>query len=112
MKYISEGKGFTIVEIMIVIAVIGIIAALAVPYYMTSRDKAWKMVCIANLKHIYDAKSIWALTEGKTSESVPVWDDLVPEYLQSQPSCGAGGIYDIKQVDEYPTCTVEGHQLQ
>ncbi|MDD4013124.1 MAG: prepilin-type N-terminal cleavage/methylation domain-containing protein [Candidatus Omnitrophica bacterium] len=108
---ISGKKGFTLVEIMIVVAVISLLAAVALPNFRRAQRQAQANVCIANLKHIDDAKALWAIEEGAASSAVPVWEDLVPDYFNRAPECPAGGTYTLGAVDEYPACDVEGHEL-
>jgi len=105
------GKGFTLVEVMIVMAILATLAVVAVPNFTRSRQKAHKYACISSLKGIDNAKEIWAVEAGSVSVAAPGWDDLVPLYLQSIPVCPAGRTYDIKDTDERPTCTIEGHSL-
>ena len=49
-------KGFTLVEIMIVVAIIGMLAAIAIPSFMKSRSEARKSTCVNNLRLIDHAK--------------------------------------------------------
>ncbi|MFH1552646.1 MAG: prepilin-type N-terminal cleavage/methylation domain-containing protein [Candidatus Omnitrophota bacterium] len=106
-----DKKGFTLVEIMIVVAIIALVAAIAIPNFMRARERAQTNICIANLKQINEAKSMWAMWEGEVSSDIPTWSDLVTAYLQKTPTCPAGGTYTIESVDENPTCSVSGHAL-
>ncbi|RKY42994.1 MAG: prepilin-type cleavage/methylation domain-containing protein [Candidatus Makaraimicrobium thalassicum] len=96
---------------MIVVAIVGLLAAIAVPNFFGARQRAQTNLCIANLRHIEDAKSMWAVWEGKTSSDTPGWGDLVPAYLQTTPNCPQGGTYTIGSVDTKPVCSIAGHVL-
>ncbi len=104
-------KGFTLVEIMIVVAVIAIIVAVAIPSFVNSRQRARRNLCLKSLRTINDAKSMWAVSEGHTSLETPTWDGLVPTYIKKIPVCPAGGTYTMQIVDTNPTCSVDGHSL-
>lgn len=104
-------KGFTLIEIMIVVTILAVLSMVAVPNFMESRQKTHKYSCISNLKSINNAKEVWALESGSLVLASPSWDDLVPVYLRNIPSCPAGGTYTIGDTDELPTCTVAGHSL-
>ncbi len=103
--------GFTLVEIMVVIAVIGLIAAIAIPNFLKVRDMAAANTCIANLKRIDDAKAFWALDRGMLAGDNPAWSDLVPDYIKRSPTCPAGGTYTINNVNTRPTCSIADHEL-
>ncbi len=106
--------GFTLVEIMIVVAIIGLLASVAIPNLISARKKAQRQTCILNLKTMAGAKENWALDFKKGDNDTPSDADLFgrDKYIESKPSCPAGGTYDIRQVAEKPTCTVPEHTLQ
>jgi prepilin-type N-terminal cleavage/methylation domain-containing protein len=105
--------GFTLVEMMIVIAIIGLLAALAIPNFYKSRATAQRTACIKNLQQIDGAKERWAL-EFKMPYNSPVNEGQVDEYLKSpggHPFCPANGKYLYGDVGQPPTCDVAGHVL-
>ena len=68
MKIQSKKNGaFTLVEIMIVVAIIGLLAAIAIPNFVKARTTAQKNSCIANLKQIDGAVQQWALENKKVA---------------------------------------------
>ena len=107
-------RAFTLVEIMIVVAIIGILSAIAVPAWAKSRNTARTKVCVTNLKQIFYAKAQWAFELHKGDAEIPILADVTP-YLQNgtTPVCPAAGTYDLHSVAEAPTCSlsVDGHTL-
>ncbi len=106
------GSGFTLVEIMIVVAVLGLLAAIAMPSFIRARERSQAVICISNLKRIYDAKALWAMETGASETSEPTWPELVPDYFNKMVYCPAGGTYSIGIVAQYPTCDISGHTLE
>ena len=109
----SRRSAFTLVEIMIVVAIIGLLAAIAIPNFIKAREASQKNACIANLKQIDGAKNTWALEQKKVNADVPGDTDLFGTslYIREKPSCPAGGTYSLLAVVEKPTCTTAGHTL-
>ncbi len=105
-------RAFTLIEIMIVVLIIGILMAIAVPNFVTSRQKSQTNSCIASLKQIDSAKEQWAMDLNKTNGSTPTWADLAPGYIREQPVCPTSGTYTIQPMGTLPTCTIGGHLLQ
>lgn len=83
----SNRKGFTLVEIMIVVAIIAILAAIAIPNFLKSRKESQKNACIANLKQIEGAVEQCKLA-GTTS---PASSDIIgtDKYIKVEPKCPA-----------------------
>ena len=109
-KLMGKG-GFTLVEIMIVVAIIGLLAAIAIPNFMKAREKAQTNSCIANLRQIDGAKTLWALDTSKSTGDAVTMGDLVTDYIKGTPVCAAGGTYTLGDVGTSPTCTATGHAL-
>ena len=111
----NRKSGFTLVEIMIVVAIIGLLAAIAIPNFVKARTTAQKNSCINNLRQIDGAKEQYALEE-RLSETTAVADgeQKVNDFIKGKttPLCPAKGTYSYKAIGANPTCTVAGHSLQ
>ena len=105
----SRKSAFTLVEIMIVVAIIGLLAAIAIPNFIKAREASQKNACIANLKQIDGAKNTWAL-ENKKVALDPVADtDLygTSKYIRDEPKCPANGVYALGNVATPPECSLK-----
>jgi type IV pilus assembly protein PilA len=110
MKLRRNTAGFTLVEIMIVVAIIGLLAAIAVPNFAQARTNARISSCINNLRLIDAAKEQEALETDLDTGDASV--DYTP-YLKggAVPNCPAGGAYTTGAIGTNPTCSVAGHVL-
>ena len=85
MRKMSK-KGFTLVEIMIVVAIIGLLAAIAVPNFMRARAAAQAAAGEASRKQVESAVQVWAIDAGKNDTDAVTWGDIVPNYLRANPT--------------------------
>jgi prepilin-type N-terminal cleavage/methylation domain-containing protein len=75
---VTRKAGFTLVEIMIVVAIIGLLAAIAIPNFVRARSTSQQNACISNLRIIDGAKGQWALEQHKQNSDVPAGTDIQP----------------------------------
>lgn len=107
----NRKSGFTLVEIMIVVAIIGLLAAIAIPNFVKARQTAQKNACINNLRQIDGAKEQWAL-ESNAGAGATVVDAAVEGYIKGgRPPCPATGVYTYGILGANPTCSVALHVL-
>jgi len=104
----SAQGGFTLVEIMIVVAIISLLASIAIPSYGKARERAYLTTCINNLQQIDGAIHRWSL-DMKKDEPQPVAYSDIRSYLHGSVVCPSGGTsfedsYTITTVDAPPLC--------
>ena len=107
----SLRAGFTLVEIMIVVAIIGLLAAIAIPNFVKARQASQRTACISNLRAIDGAKTTWSLDQRKGGSDAPSDADIFGQanYIKDKPACPSNGTYSLNAVDAKATCTVPDH---
>jgi prepilin-type N-terminal cleavage/methylation domain-containing protein len=107
-------EAFTLIEIMIVILIIGMLLAIAIPNFMSARENSRAKACVDNLKQIDTAKQQWLMDNKASSIASETWssgslsdsENLVGTYIREQPVCPAGGTYTTQNATTLPTCSV------
>jgi prepilin-type N-terminal cleavage/methylation domain-containing protein len=101
--------GFTLVEIMIVVAVIGLLAAIAIPNFVRARATSQVTACINNMRQIDSAIQQISLEKnlraGDTINSADLTPYIKLNSASSIPGCPANGIYAIQPVGSTPSVT-------
>ena len=107
MKINRNSRGFTLVEIMIVVAIIGLLAAIAVPNFVSARATTRRNGCINNLRLVAAAKDQSALENGYAETSV-LTSTQISAYLKgnAMPTCAAAGTYTVNAVSVVPVCSL------
>ena len=112
MKVKNSKSAFTLIEIMIVVAIIGLLAAIAVPNFVKARTQSQTNACINNLRQIDSGKEQLAL-EAKLTAGVAVTEASVDTYIKggNTPVCPASGSYTFNNLGTNPTCNFADHEM-
>jgi prepilin-type N-terminal cleavage/methylation domain-containing protein len=111
----STSRAFTLVELSIVVVLISILAAIAVPQFVKSRASSQANSCIMNLKILSAGLEVYSRENKLLTGTSVALTNLLPFVGMGTknilPTCPAGGTYAVDYVQNPPTCTISGHVL-
>jgi prepilin-type N-terminal cleavage/methylation domain-containing protein len=105
-------RGFTLLEVMVVVLIITVIVFIAMPSYKVSSTTSRRTACIENLRLIDQAKEQLAMSKGFPNGTQVAWSDVVPRYINFFPICPPGGSYRLNSIGSDPSCSLAqiGHK--
>jgi prepilin-type N-terminal cleavage/methylation domain-containing protein len=108
----TERAGFTLVELMIVVGIVSMLAAIAIPSFVRARTQSQAKACINNLRQIDNASQEWALDNRQAPTATVAFTDI-QSYLKNAVTCPAAGdggtfanSYTLTTISNKPTCQV------
>jgi prepilin-type N-terminal cleavage/methylation domain-containing protein len=110
MKMIGK-SGFSLLEVMIVVTIIGFLAGLGIPSFMRARQTSQNTRCIDNLRLMSGAKDQWAVENYANNGDTCTEGDVTPFFKRGFPKCPASGVYTVENVGTDPTCNIAGHTI-
>jgi prepilin-type N-terminal cleavage/methylation domain-containing protein len=126
----KSSTGFTLIEIMIVVAIIGMLMAMAIPNLVNATGKAKRTTCLSNLRYMDNAKQQWNVEYKAAATATPTPSDIRPFLgrgtggtLPVCPSDQASTFatsYSLNDLQTSPTCLIQpgvpgdttGHHLE
>ena len=112
LKRNSSHSGFSLVEVLLIIAVIGLLLGIALPNQLRAGREANGFHCIANLEDIHSAIQKWsAERDGQNPDAKVTMEDIKSYLPRENIQCPSGGHYILTTADEAPKCSVDGHAL-
>jgi len=106
----KKNAGFTLIEIMIVVLIIAILLAIAIPNFLRARETSRAKSCMANMRQIETAKEQWAMDTKAAATDTPTATDLVDEYMRGTPDtlpgCPSSGAYTVGDMSTRPVCSI------
>lgn len=98
-------SGFTLVEMMIVVAIVGLLCAIAIPNFLKARNLSRLRICVNNLRQIDSAKDQWALENGLSTGDACAIDDIMPYLRRTEPKCPVGtAAYIVNKIGTTAEC--------
>lgn len=102
-------KGYTLLEIMLVVSIIALLAVLVIPSFLSSRSKSMQSACQSNLRLIDGAIQQYALDNSNTVAGALAALVGTNGYIKDTPTCKGGGTYTLPaDLNSRTSCTVHG----
>ncbi len=107
---LKRKTGFTLIEIMVVILIIAMLLAIAIPSFLRARETSRARSCQGNLRMLATSKEQWAMDNRKNGVDTPTAAELVTCYIKGTngvlPVCPSNGTYAIGDMATWPSCSI------
>lgn len=111
--FTKRDEGFTLVELMVVVLIIGILVAVAIPVFNSASRSARQKTCYANIRTVEGAVEQYLAASPDNTVANDDWAALmakiVPGYIRDVPKCPEGGTYTFDSANKTATCSIHGH---
>jgi type IV pilus assembly protein PilA len=104
-------KGFTLVEVLLVVVILGILAAVALPRFLTTRDESQLRTCQSNLSAMNGAIEEYQFINGAFPADISVIRTDTARFPDGPPKCPKNGNYSLNATTKRANCDVAGHTL-
>jgi type II secretion system protein G len=114
LKLKRNQKGFTLVEVLLVVVILGILAAVALPRFLTTRDESQRRTCQSNLSAMNAAIEEYQFMEGTFPNTLEAVTGNTSRFPDGPPVCPKGGIYSLDTTINRAECSLaasDGHAL-
>ena len=101
-----DSRAFTLLEVLVVLAIMTILASIAVPTFMQTRATSSRTACVQNLVEVEQAKNQLAMANNLPNGAKVDWPDVVPAFLKTSPHCPSGGTYTLNAIGVDPDCSL------
>ncbi|MDI6844361.1 MAG: type II secretion system protein [Anaerosomatales bacterium] len=113
MRMFRKDEGFTLVELMVVVLIIGILVAIAIPVFNAATKTARQRTCFSNERTVEGAVEQYLAADPNYTVAGDDWAalmaKLVPGYIKAEPTCPENGTYTFDDTAKTVTCDVHGH---
>ena len=111
MKMFRKSEGFTLVELMVVVLIIGILVAIAIPVFNAAKSNAQKKSCWANQRTLEGSFQTWVADDNVPVAMAVGTTQLVPAYIKVAPKCPATNLgYGLDASGTItPACATHAH---
>jgi len=114
LKFKKNQKGFTLVEVLLVVVILGILAAVALPRFLTTRDESQRRTCQSNLSAMNAAIEEYQFMNGNWPANLDAVTSDTSRFPDGPPVCPKNGVYSLDTTVNRAQCTLassDGHAL-